>query len=63
MLTTSKYLNGGSPLTCLHCSQPFPLIDGHHFTAWRGQNGLYYCASDCEWDALEARARIKRALS
>jgi hypothetical protein len=25
MLTISKYLNGGSPVSCRNCTQPFPM--------------------------------------
>jgi hypothetical protein len=57
MLVTSKYLNGGSPIHCRRCSEPFP-FDGHHFTAWHGQDGKYYCTPDCETDALEAKQAV-----
>jgi hypothetical protein len=62
MLTISKYLNGGSPMSCRFCNQPFPVV-ANHFSAWHGQDGSYYCQPDCEQDALEAKARRSRVLS
>jgi hypothetical protein len=62
MLTTSRYLNGGSPVTCRFCSQPFKIED-NHFRAWHGQDGSFFCSSDCETDALEAKAKRLRFLS
>lgn len=56
MLTTSRYLNGGSPIHCRSCNQPFQFT-GTHFSAWHGADGQYYCSSDCERDTLEAKAR------
>jgi hypothetical protein len=62
MLTISKYLNGGSPVACYNCSQPFPIV-ANHFSAWHGQDGKYYCQPDCEQDTLEAKARRARVFS
>ena len=57
MLTISKYLNGGSPMACRFCNQPFPVV-ANHFSAWHGQDGSYYCAN-----ALEAKTKRLRFLS
>lgn len=62
MLTTSRYMNGGAPKCCAHCSEPFPMVD-NHFRAWHGQDGKYYCQEDCEADASEAAARRRKVLA
>jgi hypothetical protein len=62
VLIISKYLNGGSPLTCRNCTQPFPIV-ANHYSAWHGQDGHYYCQPECETDALEAKAKRLRFLS
>jgi hypothetical protein len=62
MLTISKYLNGGSPIACRNCSQPFPIV-ANHYIAWDGQDGSYYSTPDCEQEALQAKVRRSRVLS
>lgn len=54
MLQTSRYLNGGSPLACVNCREPFA-IENNHFRAWHGKDKRYYCSEDCEQHVLEAR--------
>jgi hypothetical protein len=53
MMTNSRYLVGGAPITCAHCKQPFPVVDGH-LEAWRSSTGGYFCNEFCAEDEEEA---------
>lgn len=51
---TSKWMNSGKPTRCARCSENF------QGSAYRGENGKYYCSPECrEWDegTVEERAR------
>lgn len=37
----TRFVNGGSPIRCSYCEEKF---DG---TAYRGDNGKYYCSQLC----------------
>lgn len=54
----SAFYNGNSPLGCANCGEPWKL-NGNHLKVWHGRDGRYYCAEQCEQDALLA-AEIAR---
>jgi hypothetical protein len=59
MVTSSRWLNTGSPTRCAFCSQPFRNRDGY-LEFWRASNGQHFCSEFCAADAEEARFRTHR---
>jgi hypothetical protein len=55
MMLNSRYLISGAPITCAHCKQPFPVLNGH-VEAWRSSTGGYFCNEYCAED--EDRKRL-----
>jgi hypothetical protein len=62
MMTNSRYLIGGAPITCAHCKQPFPVVNGH-VEAWRSSTGGYFCNEFCAEDEEEASVQVHRKAS